>query len=367
MLLFNANNGYLEAILRGYRSGLISKGQYLNFTQCETLEDLKVQLASTTDHSEYFSSIPAPMKTAILGARLRESFVAQFRYLRENASSAGQLARFLDYVSLEWMIENVITMIRGSMRQQDRDEILARCHPLGMFDALPALALSRSMADLYSMVLVETPLAPYFRQWLAERKGDPQEDNDDDQLSGNVEMLRMGLHRAYLEDFYAFCTTGGMDSVTAETMGQLLAFQADRRTISIAVNALGTDLSYEDRLSLFPRFGQLWESGMAERLSRTDDLAQVRAIVEGLGVLPGLFDRQDVASGSSNTSSVSLDEAFFEREMELCKAAFDYQFCLTPFYAFVRMREQEIRNIVWIGECIAQRQKESIHHYIPLF
>lgn len=38
MLLFNANHGYLDAILRGYRAGLITRGQYSNFTQCETIE-----------------------------------------------------------------------------------------------------------------------------------------------------------------------------------------------------------------------------------------------------------------------------------------------------------------------------------------
>ena len=38
MLLFNAGDGYSEAIVRGYKMGLITSNQYSNLTQCETLE-----------------------------------------------------------------------------------------------------------------------------------------------------------------------------------------------------------------------------------------------------------------------------------------------------------------------------------------
>ena len=38
MLLFNADDGYSEAIVRGYKLGLISSNQYSNLTQCETVE-----------------------------------------------------------------------------------------------------------------------------------------------------------------------------------------------------------------------------------------------------------------------------------------------------------------------------------------
>ncbi len=38
MLFFNIDHGYLDGILRGYKSGLITKHQYSNFTQCETIE-----------------------------------------------------------------------------------------------------------------------------------------------------------------------------------------------------------------------------------------------------------------------------------------------------------------------------------------
>jgi V-type H+-transporting ATPase subunit d len=45
-------------------------------------------------------------------------------------------------------------------------ELLDKCNPLGMFDAIASLAVAQNMRDLYRLVLVDTPLAPYFSENL---------------------------------------------------------------------------------------------------------------------------------------------------------------------------------------------------------
>lgn len=37
-LFFNVDNGYLEGLCRGFRSGILKQPDYLNLIQCETLE-----------------------------------------------------------------------------------------------------------------------------------------------------------------------------------------------------------------------------------------------------------------------------------------------------------------------------------------
>lgn len=86
-----------------------------------------------------------------------------------------------------------------------------------------------------------------------------------------------------------------------------------------------------------------------------------------------------------------LDKAFYEEEVKrLCLAfeqqviiflpkqslphnAFQYlaithhqhvlylQFHYGVFFAYMRLREQEIRNLMWISECVAQNQKSRVH------
>lgn len=50
----------------------------------------------------------------------------------------------------------------------------------------------------------------------------------------------------------------------------------------------------------------------------------------------------------------SLDAGFFEHEVKLNRLAFMEQMHYGVFYAYVKLREQEIRNIVWIAE-VSQR------------
>jgi V-type H+-transporting ATPase subunit d len=63
-----------------------------------------------------------------------------------------------------------------------------------------------------------------------------------------------------LEDFYKFCQEIGGD--TAEVMCEILAFEADRRAITITVNSFGTELSKDERTKLFPRCGKMHPEGL---------------------------------------------------------------------------------------------------------
>jgi hypothetical protein len=92
-------------------------------------------------------------------------------------------------------------------------ELLEKCHPLGMFDSIATLAVAQNMRELYRLVLVDTPLAPYFSENLT------HEDLDE----MNIEIMRNTLYKAYLDDFAKFCSSVG--GATQEIMTDLLAFE----------------------------------------------------------------------------------------------------------------------------------------------
>ncbi|KAI3431669.1 hypothetical protein D9Q98_004716 [Chlorella vulgaris] len=338
MCLFNVKDGFLEAVVRGYKLGLLSTADYNNLCQCETLEDIKLYLTGT-DYGPYLANEASPMHTTTLVDCCTRKLVADWKYMRENAGEP--MGRFLDYCTYGHMIDNVVLIVTGTLHERDVQELLDKCNPLGMFDAIASLAVAQNMRDLYRLVLVDTPLAPYFSENLT------SEDLDE----MNIEVMRNTLYKAYLDDFSSF--VHGVGGTTGAVMGEMLSFEADRRALNITLNSIGTELTRDDRRKLYANFGLLYPHGQAE-LAVAEDFDQIRSVMEKCPPYQAIFSRLGLGE------SQMLDKILYEEEVRQLINTYEQQFHYGVFYAYMRLREQEIRNVMWIAECVAQDQKNRV-------
>ncbi|OJD12005.1 V-type proton ATPase subunit D [Emergomyces pasteurianus Ep9510] len=357
-LLFNVNGGYIEGLVRGYRNSLLTSQSYGNLTQCDTIDGMlflllsfyhrtNVKLQLGPAYGDFLASLPPNPSTSSLAGKTTEKLVAEFRYLQ--AQATGSLAKFMEYLTYGYMIDNVALLITGTLHERDTRELLERCHPLGWFETMPVLCVATNIEELYNSVLVETPLAPYFKGSLSHQ--------DLDEL--NIEIVRNMLYKNYLEDFYRFVNSepGLKGTPTAEVMSEALEFEADRRAINITLNSFGTELSKAERKKLYPEFGKLYPEGSL-MLSRADDVEGVALAVSGIGDYKAFFDAVGLnqgggggaggigggglgnMAGGGSSDGKSLEDMFYQKEMEISKLTFTRQFTPAIIYAWVKLREQ---------------------------
>jgi len=344
MLGFNVREGSLEAIVHGYRNGFLRPEEYNNLTQCDSLGDLKSQL-QVTDYGNFLQN-EGNLTSRVIADKAIEKLVNEFSDLREEATQP--LAQFLDFISYEYMISNVLKLIAGARNGREALDMLYKCHPLGLFNGLSALTSATSVDDMFETVLIDSPIGAFFAN---------SQQKDFDELS--LEYIRGLLQKNYLEAFHEFCEKLGGD--TAIVMCGILEFEADRSVITFTANTCGVkDITREDRMKLYPNIGAL--------VDVQDDIADAQdeeSLKEKLKRFPEYYELFDDGRGmDSAAGSKSIEKKFVERSVVMYRDAMMRQFQYGVFFGWVKLKELETQNLVWIAECITQNMKSRVQEYV---
>eukprot|EP00759_Apiculatamorpha_spiralis_P015683 PhF_6_TR2228/c0_g1_i1/m.3737/K02146/ATPeV0D, ATP6D; V-type H+-transporting ATPase subunit d len=349
---FNVNDGALEAIVHGMRDGLLRVEDYHTMCQCETLEDVKLHLTST-DYGAFLQN-ESTIIPRVLFEGAQDRLVKDFEEIRRGADSP--LAPFLDFIAAEFMISNVLKLIAGS-KSGNTMELLTKCHPLGVFPGLAALTSTNQIDEMFEIVLIDSPIGRFFQR---------TNQKDFDELS--IEYLRNILHKNWMEQFYDFCENLG--GATAEVMCEILGFEADRSVITVTLNTCQrkASLSSDDRKKLYPAIGRLVD--IHDVLCTVESEDELKDKLKLFPEYADLFD-ESKALGEDPRGATggprSLEKSFRDKSVALHRWSFANQFHYGIFYSYIKLKELEVDNILWVSECIAQGMRHRIHEFAAIF
>ena len=357
LVFFNVDDGYTEALLRGFRKSILGEQQYTALRNTTNLKDFKSVLIDT-DYSDYVKDY-TETDTSALKMLLKKKLADEIDQVQSVAGP--DLDKFIEMIRHKYMIDNVINIIEGIKNKTDKNVIEARNEPLGYLKEISGLLKLdyKKIEDLYEDVLIDTEVGVYFSKFLEEVLA--MSDNKNVATINNYlqslkpEEIKNYLKKIWLEYFYHFCKT--LNPTTSEIMEDLLKYEADCQTIQIVYNSLAYNNQFqeEERKKVIPYFGFLYPETTTQ-LIKCNSLENLRQILQPFPdyyeLVREIPDPKKLDEFGLQSGLKTLDDLMFKESMKRYSIAFEQQFHFACFYAYIKIKEQEIKNIMLLADMI---------------
>ena len=355
---FNIDNGYVEGILRGYRLNFLKDEDYAKIKSLTSLEELWTFLQTEKGYPEMEGN---EVTIQAIKNQMKLKLSKEIEYLEGN--SMQDLYDFIQFIRVKYMLENVLMMIEGLKCGISSERLQASVDPLGDFKLLSAVELSNKLDLLYQTVLIDSPVGPYFYKYL-EQKNMGNNDNKEGMKhfsdmqnyfkEETPELVRSSLNRIWIETFYEHCSTK-LNETSRVNMEDILKLEADFQTIHVTYNPLDDSNEEEEanRNLLCPILGNLYPLYFY-KLKKCGNIEDLKSVLKSFKLYSTVLQDIKEPSAMEGEGDKSLEDAMYRELAKAYSISFDEQSNMSNFYAYVMLKEQEIKNVVWMAEMISR-------------
>lgn len=357
---FNQQSGFLDAIVRINKSTLLKHHQFLSLAECSSLEDVRTLLQSSSGYEgKHLEEMVGTLTPRSIFEACIKQLIDEIEFFRKEADSCGAntLLKFIEFFQLSFMIENASLLMSFSTgsasnapaSEVSHQEITEKCHPLGMFDSLLLLnAPEAVIQDIYADILLESPLARYLQQLSGQL-------DDAWYFAGreNMQVFVNTLYSLYWQDFYKFCQAE-LDGYALVVMKEYIECECDLQCINIAYSTMHLEgIPSEKQRKMFPSCCSFTPQAI-EALMQARNWEDMRT---QFAMLPQYKD----FSSAPELTKEQVERALWSKQLACLEQSFNDSFSCAPFFAYCKLKEREVQNIVWICQCIAQHLPKDLY------
>lgn len=300
------------------------------------------------------------------------------------SQSVYPLSQFLTMMLHGYQIDNVVFIIEGLKSNRSLEELLRTADPLGRFPELKNIQPIEGddYASLYQNVLIDLPVGVYFRKFLNEVTSAAQADDGAEidtkfiaeaMADYSLQQIQLRVRKIWLNEFYDFCQTQ-MNETTASVMGDMLNFEADMQAIQIISNSLiyGGNAAGRDneRKKYMSKIGYLYPD-YSMRLDSVSDFNSLILALDGSGYEEMLKQVANTDQrNEAESSGATIDEVMLVAASRKYSQGFESGFHAGCFYAYLKLKEQEIGNVTWLAELVqmnVSRNMSGWNKYVSPF
>lgn len=329
-----AQNGFIISMINCKMRSILTKSDYSVLQHSETLEDVIIKLLSTP-YQKYISE-EAIFSKKVFKSQLSKSLVFEILEIRKLSDpDVGGLLNL--YVDL-YKIQNFVFLLAAKEHDPDLSKTYSRIEEVGKFNELETLKFAADMNEVYKFCVEHTFLKKYYKRIVVENEI----------KSNNFQIIQSQLMKFLIEDFY---------DVYKESSGfikNILQCQGDRWILEIVLNTLEcSEYVGKKRMRLFPKVFS-FNLGLVAKLSNCTNVDELK----GLLVSHPVFG--DIVTADED----DMINALVKIEMEMYWESFTRANDIACVYAYLKIKEHEIKSIIMTVECISMKKKDFVKNLI---